>query len=914
MVEKPEFKDMGLLEVTFVHDGKCADIIKLTPASQTVEVEVKLNIEGVKWNVEADDKQGWCTVDEYATYEGSDSFTITVDENKTFDDREIASLYLCTGDRKVELQVKQSGNLFIIDQVLGLGMKKAGSEDVEVKVEKGSKWTISSPDWIDVDTVRVSTVEDAIKYKMTVQWEAIPEKSASRLGVVGLHMAEQEAPAAKYALWQFGDDDGYEFDSDGNICMLSSLDNAKALEIQTPSNLIDGLRHPDWVESEEIDNGEVTSWYLRFHPNPSDCYKIREAQISYVTMGLSEEKPLPVIYQKSHPAHALMSAEGLLLFAERFNAGQDVSDWMDGNKVSVLYPIDLSEIDADWAPIGTTGHPFKNLEFNGGKKAISGLTGPLFGICESAKISNVVIDATCNVSYNDDIDSDLYLASLAERISKTTIENSHSAANIQLAASTTQADVNVYIGGLVAYVDSESSISRSVHEGTLEIEDTRSVPDGKVYIGGLAAYVEGVVDGCNNSGKIIDKSGALSHYVGGLIGKLDNNLKLSLDKPVNCDLDIASLQEGGELVVGGIIGVSKKDITLTYPQWHGTIAYKMPATTIKGKYVYLGGVLGYAEASETIIDQASSKGQISVTASKGVSSEVPMAIGGILGCAGNGCKVLKSDNTCELKWNTYTSRSYSGGVVSAGGIVGRVDKGLTEISGCANKAIVQNYHQQAAKWATGKLLATRTGGIIGAYGYVRNEDTYDMDLAAFDQSKLNKIIISGCTSEANVLASRGLVGGIAGYLYNATVRDCTYTGSSLKTDYFWNCNLGGVAGAVEKSVIQNCTVREGNLSGGAQGNCEFKIGGIVAYLYTASEVTDCQYYGKIDKVDGAEAVEYYGGIVGEAQEKCSVTGCRYGGSLLGETINKDNFGDYIVGNYTEDLDIEIKDCNYWTGR
>ena len=61
-------------------------------------------------------------------------------------------------------------------------------------------------------------------------------------------------------------------------------------------------------------------------------------------------------------------------------------------------------------------------------------------------------------------------------------------------------------------------------------------------------------------------------------------------------------------------------------------------------------------------------------------------------------------------------------------------------------------------------------------------------------------------------------------------------------------------------------------------------------------------------------MEYYGGIVGEAQEKCSVTGCRYGGSLLGETINKDNFGDYIVGNYTADLDIEIKDCNYWTGR
>lgn len=906
MVETPDFEDAGMLEVSFVYKGEMRDIINLPPASHTVEIEVRLNIEGVKWNVVADEDQEWCMVDEYATHEGSGSFTVTVDENKTFEDREATTLYLCAGDYKAELQLKQSGNIFIMDKVLGLGMKKEGSEDVAVKVRKDSKWSISRPDWMEVDTVRVSTVADVTEYKMTVLWDE--NTSESRLGEVGLYIAGQDVPSAKYALWQFGDSDGYVFDTDGNICLPDKPDNANPLKIRTPSGLISDLDCPEWVQLDKIDDGDITEWLLSFAPNPSDCYRNRETQIGYFTLGASEAKSLPAIYQYSYPVHALMSPEGLVLFAEKFNAGEDVDDWMDdSDKVAVLYPIDMSSVDAQWTPIGTEEHPF-NIVFDGDNHPISGLTGSLFGVCKDAGIHNVIMDDTSDICYEDDIDTDLYIGSIAQKINGTTISNCSSAATIKINSIAVQSGVKVYVGGLVGYVGQNCVIQELRNDGALDIDISKTTLD-EVYIGGVAAYVEGSVGNCKCTGTISENSIAKSHYVGGLFGSLNAPLELDCSQmPVTCSLTVAGFSGGGELMVGGMIGVAKKGLELRSPKWDGTIEFKMPNGTIEERNACIGGVVGAAESSKTIVTEAKTSGSITVTVGSNSVWKVPTAVGGVVGWAADGCELSKSVNTTNVNWSTANKTSNDKGTVSTGGIIGRIDKGLALISECTNNGAIHPLHLHNNKWVSGKLLAGRTGGIIGTYGYVRLEGTYDMDFSALEPSESNKIEITDCHTCSEVLTFRGLIGGIAGYLYNATVTDCTYELEKYSKDRP-NCNIGGIAGAVEKTQIKNCTV-VAPLYGFAAGSCEFKAGGIAAYLYSGSSISNSKYYGNITTGNNGDKTVYYGGIVGEAQEGCSITDCSFGGSIPNVTINKDNYKDYIVGNKA----VEASNCSYWNGK
>ena len=49
--DTPDYKDAGMLEVSFVYEETTAESIVLTPAFQTVEVDALLNIEGIKWKV-----------------------------------------------------------------------------------------------------------------------------------------------------------------------------------------------------------------------------------------------------------------------------------------------------------------------------------------------------------------------------------------------------------------------------------------------------------------------------------------------------------------------------------------------------------------------------------------------------------------------------------------------------------------------------------------------------------------------------------------------------------------------------------------------------------------------------------------------------------------------------------------------
>lgn len=888
------YKDAGILEVSFADmRGSVINNISLSPVRQKINVNVMLNIEDVKWVVESDSKAPWCTVDD-TIHEGSDTFGITVDAWDGYDERS-AKVSLSAGEYCAVLEVSQNGKVFVLDRNFGLAPNTEGSAKFILNVKSGVEWEPRYDEWLHYTKELISESDENEKYEITLQWDE--NTSDSRLGGVKFYRGDEENYTAQYAVWQFGSSDEYRFE-DGTLLIPAQPSQDKPLVIKTPKASIGEICElivPQWAKcdkNENVDEGSV-SWSLTFEGNPSDCYQTRDFQLAYMTEGVAEVESLAEIHQEYYIAKSIRSSKGFALFAEKFNEGGEaaVDDWMNEEGiVEIKNDINMSEFASDWVSIGTATYPF-NLKLDGCMNVISGFSSnvPLFGECDGAEISNVVFDNTCKIVYEGELSDDLYIASIAAKALNTAITGCQSAAEIKVAPTSITAAANLYVGGLVASLDGDSSVSNSINEGTLYVADPRASSNAEVCIGGI-------------------------------VGMLDGRLEMTgADQQVTSDLTVAGFANGVKLMVGGVVGYSKKTLELISPKWNGLIEFQMPYSASnknvdKGE-LCLGGILG-AAGDEADLEGCETAGNVIVNASKNnkVYWKVPTAIGGVVGCAFDGCNITNSTNSSFLDWQNSSNKAKAGGFVSSGGIIGRINKGLATISGCTNNNTVENIHTHYAMWSSGKLAATRTGGIIGTYGYaVKAGSDYEMDYDALPKDS-NNITISDCHVHSLVIAQRGLVGGIAGYLYNATVSNCHFNGDGVTKERF-NCHVGGIAGAVEKTTIKDCIVKV-PLYGVTQDECAFRAGGIVAFLYNESEVSNCKYSGKITTGNNGTSVTYWGGIVGEAQVGCSVASCSYNGSLPNPqsdgtsdeiVIDATNYKDYIIGNNA----IIAENCSYW---
>ena len=1003
----PTYEEVGNLEVSFAFNGSATRSISLTPIAQTVELEAILNHEGVKWNVVSDSP--WCIVDSEEIHEGSGTFTFTVAENDGYVDREPATLSLCAGRFKADLRVVQVGNAFILEQVFAIGMKTAGSAEFSVKVQEGVNWESVQPEWVTVSRREVQASDGETEYKISAQWDA--NAAESRLGTIGFIKDGEQAPSATYAIWQFGEE--YATNDEGVILVPSQT--LEPIEIRTPANILETIQCPEWVQMEKVENDDdTTSWMLYFAANPSDCERLRETQLNYIPFGTTTQLTLPFILQDFYPVGGLISAPGFAMFAQKFNAGEDVSAWVKDGKVNVLSHVNMSDLDTKWVSIGTDERPF-NLEFNGDNRIISGFSAsePLFGVCDGAVIRDLTLDNSCNIVLAHDINKDRYLSALVGKAVNTTVSGITSSASVTLDAPSVTDKVKLYVGGLVGYLDESSSVTGSTNAGSVSATAKARSVDGNIYMAGISAYTLGTVSDCSNSGNISDVSVVKYHHIGGVAGqtkssavlkdcsnsgslmngslrKVDGvndinrdihvggvvgynegelknvensgNIELSSDVKTlniggvvgsmqngtiekanatggnisykgyvegtavpakaryvymggivgqqNCDLTIncaeltaaCNLNAVGvetDLCMGGFVGRTTAALTLKSPSWNGSMTYDISAEATTPGYVGVGGLVGAATGKKLSIEGAQTAGSITVKADTGKTYGGASAFGGMVGIASNGVDVTNSVNGASVKWSTNCGRT-NGTISCTGGFVGRIDQGESVISGCTNNADVHNRHFNNNAWEKGKLLADRTGGIVGCYGYLDDLSTLTTG-----------ITISDCNVTSEVISFRGLIGGIAGFLYNADVKDCTFKGKvpnkSEGADNY-NCNVGGIAGGVENSSISNCKVVT-SLYGVKAGSCGFKAGGIVAYLYSGSSVSDCNYFGHITTGDNGTDVIYHGGIVGQTEEGCSVSKCGFGGSILGETITAANYKDFAIGNKA----INPVDCTYWAG-
>ena len=820
--DRPVGTDDEYLEVSFAYGGDDIHDLELSRLMQTLQIEVTMSHDEVGWKVASD--KDWCVVDDAQTYRGSSVFTVSVSANEGLTDRGPATITLAAGDYKTELQVRQRGRF--VDKIYALSNSSAGSMDLSVKGRDGIEWTMAAPQWLRTEVKSEQTGEDGPVSVVSLEWDA--NSSQARYGTVEFVSSLDSEASETFSLYQLGSDHS---STDGGGVRIIGKD-AGTVEIKVPAEVFSEIVCPYWIKaSEKITNEDGTeSWTLKFEDNPSDVEVSRSSVLKLKSIQSSSEVLLPEFCQDYYPAGGLMSIQGLDMFVRRFREGGDLSSWAKDGKVLLLNDLDMTDVKV-WTSIGTEERPF-TMQFDGCGNTISGFrsSSSLFGVCENTTISNLIFDATCELSLDSSFDKDCYLAPLASKVSNTTLCNCESSAKVRLAGSAAADGLKVCIGGLVAAGEGDIS-----------------------------------VNGC------LSKAEVTIQYV-----------------PKSAQSVIS---------VGGTIGYVGKDskFTVKGSDWDGNLTYHVKGGDVVGT-LSVGGVVGLTDdAVNLTIDETTAKGEIKIDMTKrahqwkGIS-----AFGGLIGAALTGVIIMNCTNDCEIVWENETANS-SGYMFAMGGIVGRVESGIAVISACTNNAPLTNRHWNNNGWAS-RSTAHKTGGIIGCYG---TSDQLD--------AKTSNITIEKCHNTSKVLSQRGFTGGIAGYLVNAEVSGCSFTGD-CKADNNANPYVGGIVGGVQYSVIRDSKVKA-DLSSFSGGSCDSRAGGIVGLLYSGSEVSNCFYSGVIKTGDNGTKEVYFGGIAADTEADCNVTGCGFNGQICGVDMTEGNYAGYIIG----DQEAQMNDNSYWRG-
>ena len=175
-----------------------------------------------------------------------------------------------------------------------------------------------------------------------------------------------------------------------------------------------------------------------------------------------------------------------------------------------------------------------------------------------------------------------------------------------------------------------------------------------------------------------------------------------------------------------------------------------------------------------------------------------------------------------------------------------------------------------------------TGGIVGSIGYSAGNTEYSA-------------IIDDCHNTGSVYAYRGAAGGIAGYLSNATITNCSST-----EDITRSAPGGGIAGVVSNCKVSSCYVKS-NITSADGGSACADAGGIIGEAVSSS-VDGCRYYGTI--IENSQTItgkRVFGGIIGKADDASSAgvtTACGFGGEINGTTVTETNLSTCAIGSTT----------------
>lgn len=537
--------------------------------------------------------------------------------------------------------------------------------------------------------------------------------------------------------------------------------------------------------------------------------------------------------------------------------------------------------------------------------------------------TSIVADATYVVDAASK--SNLYIGGFTGYCSNPdgVLENCSNTGNISVASTT----LNIFVGGICARC-SAGTIKGCINSGAITVSTGRTSGDPCkfIYLGGLFSVVDASGDEqylkvieCSNSGDITSNSnvkqliagGIAAHlstnkaeftnttntgnitttaalrnlFCGGLFGRISATQTLNLSgEPFTGTINIGTTESNNsaQLYCGGLIGQTTENITIGGDvTCKSNITYDISAAANIAAESFFGGIIGCAYGAPINISGMNASGVITIKSPSNKAMQHKLSgFGGIIGGATKGAKISDCSSSVYVKMTAQTSRT-NGCAVHFGGIAGRLYGGNVEIKHCTNSGRQQNNHYNNNIWSN-NYSGNVTGGIVGSIGYSAGNTEYSA-------------IIDDCHNTGSVYAYRGAAGGIAGYLSNAKITNCSSTENVTRS-----APGGGIAGVVSNCTVSSCYVKS-NITSADGGSACADAGGIIGEAVSSS-VDGCRYYGTIiensQKITGKRV---FGGIIGKADAASSAgetTSCGFGGTINGTTVTKDNLSTCAIGSTT----------------
>ena len=498
------------------------------------------------------------------------------------------------------------------------------------------------------------------------------------------------------------------------------------------------------------------------------------------------------------------------------------------------------------------------------------------------------------------------------------LENCSNTGNISVASTA----LNIYVGGICAKA-SAGTIKRCINSGAITVSTGRTSGDPCkfIYLGGLFSVVDASGDEqylkvieCSNSGDITSNSnvkqliagGIAAHlstnkaeftnttnagnitttaalrnlFCGGLFGRISATQTLNLSgEPFTGTINIGTTESNNytKLYCGGLIGQTTENITIGGDViCKSNITYDISAAANIAAESFFGGIIGCAYGAFINISGMKSSGNVKVITAKKAVRHKLSGLGGIIGGATAGATISNCSNSGSVQMTNKTSAAL-GYTIHVGGIAGRLYGGTVEIKHCTNSQRIQENQHNQNPW-TG-YEANAVGGIVGSIGYLSG-NTYSA-------------LIDDCHNTGSVYAYCGAGGGIAGYISNGTITNCTYIADKGITR---SAPGGGIAGVAEKSSISSCDINTGVLANqdATEAKATADAGGVIGEAIS-SVVNGCRYFGAITSPANS------GGIIGKADDASSAgvtTACGFGGTINGTTITETDLSTCAIGSTT----------------
>ncbi len=206
----------------------------------------------------------------------------------------------------------------------------------------------------------------------------------------------------------------------------------------------------------------------------------------------------------------------------------------------------------------------------------------------------------------------------------------------------------VFVGGIAGRAE------ENVDRCSAAVDLTVTEAQVEIYVGGIVGYLSS--GGSSSSPLTLTASGTISVssvnevYVGGLVGCASSSAYLS-----KCHTEVQISVTGTYTYVGGLVG--RADVI----QPTITDSYAIGNVTVSGDYAYAGGLVGYSMRDTTISDSYATG---NVTASGSYSA----CAGGLLGRDGDNTTIITNSYATGNVTASSSRETYAGGLVGSSSI------------------------------------------------------------------------------------------------------------------------------------------------------------------------------------------------------------------------------------------------------